>query len=871
MNQALERQLTLVSAPAGSGKTTLLCQWLECVKVKFAWLQIDEKDNDIHILLAYILAALSEIFSHVFEETIILLKANPLPPYLEIITTLVNELDALDETPFILVLDDYQLIHNREIDLLLSEILRFPPRGLRLVIASRRDPSISFSKLRMQKRILDIRFTDLRFTSPEIETFLQQTLEFSLSTAAIEKLKNKTEGWIGGLRMAALSLQDEPDAEGLVSRLHGSSRFLMEYLLDEVLLHQQKETEEFLLKTSILERMNAPLCQAVAGEGSPLGQDRLAQIEQANLFLVPLDDRHEWFRYHHLFRQMLQERLKEKYSQEMITALHERAIKWFATQRLIEEALQHCDAIDDFQSAARLVEAELCEALNRENRLAISRWLALFPEEFLRTRPGLLMLHAWEMHFRFELMAIRPLIKQIQAAIDDETAPGFEEIDRVAMQGQVDILVSQAYFWANKASASKDLARRALAEMPAAWLFVRGNAFFYLGLSMQAGGQGWEVVHLLQQAYQSFSDKMNPACVRLLFGLSHILQQMGDLDQARKFAERLLQDARAARLPLLQGWAHYLLGRFAYEWNQLELAINHFDSLVRLRYVVNFVGAQDGLAGLALSHQAMEQHEQAHQTLEVWQQFLEERQAVQDDRLRSMQVRLAYSQGDLATARRWAISFNPPENGQPLVWIENGVVTKARILLALGSPEALQEVGLLLDSLLKISEQTHNLPLNIAILAMKATWLDAHGHKEEALAVLHQALLLAFPGRFIRTFVDIGPRLARLLRQLKEDQLSNYISQILEAFSVDLQSQQTPKLASSASISALLTERELEVLKLLAGIYSVQEIADMLFISISTLRQHQANIYKKLGVNKRRLAVAKGLEIGLILENHDKR
>jgi len=267
----------------------------------------------------------------------------------------------------------------------------------------------------------------------------------------------------------------------------------------------------------------------------------------------------------------------------------------------------------------------------------------------------------------------------------------------------------------------------------------------------------------------------------------------------------------------------------------------------------------------------MEQHEQAHQTLEVWQQFLEERQAVQDDRLRSMQARLAYSQGDLATARRWAISFNPPENGQPLVWIENGVVTKARILLALGSPEALQEVGLLLDSLLKISEQTHNLPLNIAILAMKATWLDAHGHKEEALAVLHQALLLAFPGRFIRTFVDIGPRLARLLRQLKEDQLSNYISQILEAFSVDLQSQQTPKLASSASISALLTERELEVLKLLAGIYSVQEIADMLFISISTLRQHQANIYKKLGVNKRRLAVAKGLEIGLILENHDKR
>jgi LuxR family maltose regulon positive regulatory protein len=864
LNQALERQLTLVSAPAGFGKTTLLCQWLETAPFKFAWLQLDEEDNRIHVLLAYLLAALSDIFPHAFEETLTLLNASQLPALSIVVATLINELDALGETPFILVLDDYQFIHNREIDLMFGEILRFPPRGLRLVIASRRDPSISFSKLRMQERLLDIRAANLRFSSAEIDAFLVRNLGVSLSGEALETLKNKTEGWIGGLRMAVLTLQDEPDAEGFVNRLHGSSRLLMEYMLDEVLLHQHEETKEFLLKTSILERMNAPLCQAVAGEGDRMARDRLAQIEGANLFLVPLDDRHEWFRYHHLFRQMLQERLKERYSEEQITALHRQAIEWFSAHGSIEEALQHCIAIGDLRSAALLVEAELCEALNREKRLAISRWLALFPEEFLRSRPGLLMLHAWEMHFNFELAGIRPLIKQIQAVIDDESAPGFEEINRRAMQCQVDILVSQTYFWANMSSASITFARKVLAEMPPEWQFVRGNAFFYLGLSMQAEGQGREAVRLLQQAYQAFPDRLSPGRVRVLFGLCYILHQMGDLDQARESAERLLQDARTVRLYLLQGWAHDLLGRCAYERNQLELAATHFAELVRLRYVVNFGGAEDGLAGLALSRQAMGQSEQARQTLETWQQFLRERPGIQNGKFRSLQARLACTQGDLAPAQRWLEGFDPMGNSQMLIWIENSLVTRARILLALETPQALQEVGSLLDLLLVNTEKTYNLPLNIAVLAMKATWLDAQGHNEEALAVLHQALFLAFPGRFIRTFVDLGPRLAGLLGQLKEDQLSNYISQILEAFSVDLRLQKTPKPASSASMSALLTERELEVLKLLAGIYSVQEIADMLFISISTLRQHQANIYKKLGVSKRRLAVAKGIEIGLI-------
>jgi len=879
INNNINRPLTLVCAPAGFGKTTLVCTWLErmaagqdkrATSMPSAWLSLDEKDSDLNLFLRYFIAALRTIFSQACEDTLALLQGPQQPPQADIYTTFSNEIAALPEE-LSLVLDDYHAIRGQAVHDLLSELAHHWPIPLHLVLISRISPPIPLDRIRAKGMLSEIRTRDLRFTFEETAAYFHQAQVAHLNPNILPLLEERFEGWPAGLHLASLSLRSEDSQESVLSALSSENPNITSYLVDEVLTHQFPAIHSFLLKTSILERFCASLCEAVVEEIDVAWNVRacLDWVERSELFIISLDNRRKWYRYHHMFQELLQQRLSVEMTLDQVANLHRLASAWFEKQGLLDEALHHSLAAGDLDLAARQMISGIRDVLNREDRPTLERWLQLLPEELTQRHPGLLMIRVWALQFSWRHDLQAQVLQQVEELLDSGAGAALPADDLQILHGQIQVLRAQQAYFNNQPMLAIDLCQQVLALLPPSWTFVRGGAMLFLGMSMQASDQAQEAERLLLAEYESRVDKYDTYALLLLRSLAFIYLNTGQLDQANRIAQVQLKGATDRRIQIMQNWAHWFLGVLCYSRNELDAGVQYFRQIVKNRYTAQISTYRDAVAGLSLIHQIKGESAEARRMVESISQFDLEQRGSEDNRTCSLRARLMLLQGDLEGAGYWADAFTGPPPDQPFMWLEEPQVTRARVLLARGTDADLRLALQILDALDEIANQTNNTRYKIEILALRALALDAQGHTTAADTVLKQALDLGRPGGFIRVFVDLGKPIQEILcRIAQQGHPRESIQRILAAFPEDGNNQMSsahhPSLGNS-TLAEPLTPRELEVLTLLRGPTSIKEIALDLNISYATARRHTINIYSKLGVNQRWNAVAKAEELKILL------
>ncbi|MCP4165262.1 MAG: hypothetical protein GY759_05125 [Chloroflexi bacterium] len=859
LNQGLERKLTLVAAPVGYGKSTLVAEWLETCERPGAWLSLDENDSDLLVFLNYFIAAVQSIFPEAGRETSALLQAPELPPSPVLTSMLINELDRIEQ-PFILALDDYHLVHDLAVHNLMDELLRHPPRTLHLVLISRLNPPLNLRRLRARGQMVEIRVQDLRFTAAETSAFVQKTMGAPVDHAKAALLQEKTEGWVTGLRLSILSLHGPEDLDQLSIKLPGE-RLATEYLFQEVCENQPQAIQECLLKTSILDRFCASLCETVCGAGPGSlqmgGQDFLNWLMQADLFTISLDDQRLWYRYHHLFQYLLRRQLHKGFDTDSIAQLHRSASAWFAQNDLIDEAIHHALAAGDTVGAAQLIEQNRHDTLDADRWYVLEKWLSELPGEIKQQRPELLLAQAWVSYFTFKLWAIPPIIESVELLLSDNAT---EE----SLRGEVDFFWGHHWFWQGQASRSQYLFQRALERIPRSYHQGRGEAELYWGMAGQMNGRKEMVIQALTNWLYYEQTPQAVRMTRLLGGLIFVHFLSGELIEAERVTQQLGNVATESDNTYIKIWSSYLRGYTHYFWNDLEKAAHYFEAAVNGRYFLQTRAAVDSLAGLTLTYQALGQPHKATATLAM---FLEFAQETNDPAYvaiaRSCQARLALLQGDQKSAVRW-LRTNEQISGPDvmLFWLEIPRLTQCRVLIAQGSAGILQEAENKLDDYVLAAEATHNTRQLIDLLSLKALSYEKQGQTDQALAALQGAVTLAEADAWIRPFLELEPGMTSLLNELGQKGVAqDFITQIVAASPVsppdvtvlDLGRQPEP-----------LTDREMEVLALLARRYRDKEIAAELFISPATVRRHASNIYKKLQVSGRRQAVDKAIALGIL-------
>ena len=872
LDRSLQRPLMLVSAPAGYGKSTLLACWLEASDIPGAWVSLDKNDNDMHLFLAYFLDAVQTLFPGTVQNTVALLNASKLPPLTVLAHSLINELDQIDHS-FILVLDDYHAISDKSVHGLIAELLQHSPAPLHLVLSSRLAPPFPLARFRARSQMGEIRVRDLRFSPEETRVFLEQFTGEPADSVTTALLEEKTEGWVTGLRLALLSLRHRSGLDRMVTSLPVESRYVTDYLLAEVLSNQPEEIQDYLLATAILDRFCAPLCDAVCVSGSRSfeckmgGRHFLKWLEKSDLFVISLDEQGRWFRYHHLFQNLLLRRLKNRVNGEDISALYMRASRWHADNNMIDEALHYALAAGNVSAAAQLVEQNRHAPLNEDKEYILEKWLAKLPDDIVQQRPELLLAKAWVLNYTFALWAIPPLLDAI------ETLPGKES--KEFSRGEVDLFNGIFLFWEGQGERAMELLSRALERIPIANIGVRNEAEIYFAISSQIAGQGKTTVQTYRREFYNETSE-GTRKMRLLGSIIFIHLLSGELVKADEAARHLKDMATRASNAHIETWSSYLLGIVHYQWNNLESARHDFSRAVENRFFLDANADIDSYAGLIFSYQAMQQPDKANQTMNQMMEFAQETSNPDYlPRARSVQARLCLLQGDLESAVRLQettdFSF---DTGATLFWLEVPRITQCRVLVARNSEAGLGEATEKLREHLQFNQATHNIPQMLEILLLQTMACQKQDQTKEALAVLERAVTLARPGGYIRPFVNQGKPMADLLtRLLQYGKAVDYIERILAAFdayeSVGERDKPSPKSEQqprtrNQTLDEPLTNRELEILSFLEQGLQNKEIADRIFISPETVKKHTSNIYRKLDSHNRQQSVVKAYQLGIL-------
>jgi LuxR family transcriptional regulator, maltose regulon positive regulatory protein len=855
LNEGLHRKLTLISASAGFGKTTLVSEWIAGCGRPAAWLSLDEGDNDPNRFLTYLIAALQTVAPGVGQGFLAVLQAPQPPPAEVVLTSLLNEMTTLPDS-FVLVIDDYHIIDSKPVDAILDFLIEHQPRQMHLVIATREDPHLPLARLRVQNQLTELRATDLRFTLSEAAGFLNQMMGLRLSSDDVAALEARTEGWIAGLQLAGIalqgpvSMQGHKDTSSFIKTFTGSHHFVLDYLVEEVLQQQPESVQTFLLGTSVLNRLCGPLCDAVLLSPSALGQETLANLERANLFIVPLDNERRWYRYHHLFGDLLRQRHHQSLAstagdaESRMNELHIRASQWYEDNGLDIEAFHHAAAANDIERAERLIEGKGIPLHFRGAVMAIVDWLGSLAPAVMNARPTLWWRHAALLLVNGQTTGVQEKLQAAEDAIqgseDDEQTRHF--IGRIAVaratlaltRYQVDEMLAQS--------------RRALEYLHPQYLSNRANAYWTMAVAHQwmgnriASRQAFaESIALSQAAGDVF------VSILATIGLGNVQQADNELHLAAQTYRQVLQWAGDQPLQIIYD-AHLGLARILYEWNDLESAEQHgqqglhlalqYDKVID-RFIVCEIFlaqlklAQGDLAGadqlLAQAHQSARQKNFIYRIPEV----------------AAAQVPVLIQQGNLTAAADLAQAHNLP-------------ASLARVHLAQGNPSA----ALALLEPLRQQFDAKNWPderLRVMVLQALALW--AHDEKDTAVQVLAEVLKLSEPEGFIRTFVDEGHPMAELLSAAAARGLMpGYINKLLAAF--ETETKLSP--VTTAPLVEPLTQRELEVLQLIAQGLSNNAISERLFLALSTVKGHIQSIFGKLQVQRRTEAVARARELGLL-------
>ncbi|HUT20784.1 MAG TPA: LuxR C-terminal-related transcriptional regulator [Anaerolineae bacterium] len=898
----LGRKLALISAPAGFGKTTLLSEWIAgCTEdLRIAWVSLDKGDNDLAQFLAYLVAAIQSSDPELGEGAWAMMQS-PQPPAAETaLTSLINDLaerpgPGKRMTSIVLVLDDCHEITADPIHDALVFLLDHLPPQMHVVMASRVDPPWPLARLRARREMTELRAGDLRFTSEETARFLNDAMGLGLSAEDMAALDRRTEGWIAGLQMAALSMRGRKDVESFIQAFSGSHRFILDYLMEEVLDAQSHTIQAFLLKTSILDRLTAPLCDVVMGWDVQTTRSEeqsshtiLTRLERANLFLVPLDDERRWYRYHRLFADLLRTRLEQTYPAE-VTALHQRASGWCERAELIEEAVHYALAGQDLARVADLAEQAALQMLVLGKASILPEWLDALPAEMIQARPRLCVYHAWTQYWAGREVP-EAFLRCAEQALDTVPSLGDqgEWVDAPPSAEQQLLAGHIAAVRAFHALAKRDIPRTLeLAEVARQILpqrdYMRTLASIPLALSHMSRGEDIAVTErIYAEASAAAYESGHPfLAVTLYCYLGATQETRGRLHDAYKTYSKALEVARGPSgqdIPPA-GFPYIGLGGLALEWYDLETAKTRIGRGIELC-------TRWGQAAVLLD---------AHIVLAALQQTLRDWPGVQETLQKAEQlalglgqdptkaqwrndgrVRLWLAQGDLPSAVRWARTSALSADDTPSYVHRLHHIALARVLVAQGredpSGPCLQDALKLLAKLQTAAERAGWTSEAIRIRILQALAYDGRGDVEGALGALSGVLALAEPGGYVRTFVSEGAPIYALLKEAAARGIAPaYVARLLAAFETDTESlEPTAKealLPSPLFPSALvepLSARELEVLRLLRTPLSQPEIADKLYVSVNTIRTHVKHIYQKLDVHSRIEAIERAEELGLI-------
>jgi LuxR family maltose regulon positive regulatory protein len=895
----LQGPLTLLSAPAGSGKTTLLSAWRatpEGQKPPVAWVSLDEGDNDPTRFWRYVLTALDRSVPGAGASALALLRASAEPSMEAVLTSLLNALSALDRD-IVLILDDYHVIEAEPIHRTLAFLIEHLPPCLHLLLATRADPPLPLARLRARGDVTELRAADLRFTAEEAAAFLQQIMGLSLSADEVTALEARTEGWIAGLQLAALSLQGRPteDAATFIAAFTGSHRYLVDYLMDEVLLRQPEEVQSFLAHTCILERLCAPLCAAVIDGDDPnraesiaASQEMLEALERNNLFLIPLDDERRWYRYHHLFADTLRRLHIVHVTVPEASVLHRRAGVWFEQHGLLHEAIGHTLAAGAHEHAADLIGRAARTLGARGEIQTISTWLRALPETTLRARPQLSLMYAWLLVDMRDPHGAEQYLRYAEAAL---TTAGTEEaryLRAVIAAGRAIILVTTG-----DASLAIPQAQAALDGLDTTDVRARSIAAIALGLAFLSQDAVNEAAEAFRHVAVVNRATNYPLFMVLAFvGEACARRAAGALGPARATYEQAIAwSAEHPHPPLLVGSLYTGLADILRERNELEVALDRATHGISLSADLGAVRAERWIEWHVCDLLVLARIKQAQGDLGGALSVVHEAQ----DKLKgfgaisfaallaAFEAQLHLAQGDLDSAVQWLRSVEthePPSRfgltPQFFVYAhEHLQIARTQVLIAQG--RAARDLAparralTLLDRLREKTERSDLAWLQIKTLALQALAYDVLGETAPALVALKQAVALAEPEGYVRVFVDEGRSMAALLRQGQaHGMLPHVMATLLAALdgqgpgSTAQPSVRAPSSAGGPTIPEPLTERERDVLRLLAAGRSNPEIARILYVELNTVKTHVKSLYGKLGVHSRVQATQRAQELGLI-------
>src|SRR6266540_1670780 len=820
LEEATSRDVVLVSTPAGFGKTTLLASWAKRTERPLTWLSLDPDDNDPERFWRYIVAAVERVHKGIGEQALSLLNASAHPTLKAIVTALLNELAARPDE-LVLVLDDYHLIESPAVHDSLAFLLEHLSPGMHLVISSRSDPPFPLARFRARGQLAELRAADLRFTFEEAAAFLRRVWGLNLPEESIAALEARTEGWVTGLQLAALSLRGASDPARLIQHFTGSNRYILDYLTEEVLAQQPDEVRSFLLQTAVLEHLSGPLCDLLTGRSD--GQEMLAHLERANLFLVPLDEQRHWYRYHRLFADLLRARLQEA-DPKRVPELHRKAAAWYKQYGLVSDALRHALAAGEAVWAARLLEQHVEEVLRRGEGETLRGWLAALPQEVVRARPRLALAQAIAAFNAGRLEVAEPLLEQAEQAL--ATAP------------------SEPY------EPSIGKAMSMLANVPASIALLRAAV-------AALRGDAERTTELVRQAQAQLAEDERGPRISVRWNLAQADWMRGRLADAERAFAAIVADGRQAGEPHLTLTASSVLGR-------IQHALWHAREGIALgRQLTTTQTLASGLVRLAWIRQAMGSRAEAREAMEEAYQVMPSREIVALHNLvPAERARLLLAQGEMKQAAHWVEERGLAEEDAPRYARELEELVLARYLLR---QHMADRALALLERLGAAAKAQARIGSLIEIHLLQALGFQAVGKADQAMNVVAQALLQAESEGYIRTFVDEGRSLAALLhRALSRGVTADYTTRILAAFpSVD-QGIQPSSAPVAASFTEPLSARELEVLRLLSSGASNQEIAAELSIALTTARKHVSNIIGKLGVTNRTQAVSRGRDFGLL-------
>jgi LuxR family transcriptional regulator, maltose regulon positive regulatory protein len=876
-------RLTLISAPAGFGKTTLLAEWLATTAAErsVAWLSLEESDNQPATYWTYLITALQAAAPGVGSSALPLLQSGQ-PPVETILTTVLNELGSVPDDLH-LVLDDYHLVDGPDIQAGMTFLLEHLPPQVHLVVSTREDPALPLARLRARGELVEVRAADLRFTLDEVAAYLNDVTGLDLAASDIATLEGRTEGWIAALQLAALSMQGRDDVAGFIAGFAGDDRYIVDYLVEEVLGRQPANVREFLVQTSILDRLSGPLCDAVTGQHG--GKAMLASLDRANLFLVPLDDRRRWYRYHHLFADVLHTHLLDEH-RDQVAALHRRASQWYEQHGEPAQAIRHALAAGDVEQAAGLVELEIPELRRNRQEATIRGFIDAIPDDVVRVRPVLAVGYVGALMAGGEFQGVEDRLQDAErwlaptgaGAAGTWTRPAgmvvMDQGELARLPGAIQMYRAALALVRGDAPATVDHAQRAIHRAAEDDHLTRAGASALMGLAFWGDGD-------LEAAHRAYS-----VCVQGLQRAGHIADVLGcaitladirttqgRLSEALRTYEQALRLAADQDGTVLRGTADMYVGmsQIACERDDLPAATRHLRRAEEL-------GEHTWLPQNPYRWRvAMARVREAERDLEGALDLLEEAQRVYmgdfSPNVRpipALRARILAAQGRVGEALAWAREQGLSADDDLSYLREFEHITLARVLLAQSTAERsalpMRDAARLLQRLLRAAEAGERTGSVIEILVLQALTHHARGDAAGALAALARALTLAEPEGYVRMFAGEGPPMASLLRRVsKQRSRWDYVRRLLNACS--RAGGTTPVGQTAAAGQRLvepLSERELEVLRLLASDLDGPDIARELTVSLNTLRTHTRNIYAKLGVNNRRAAVRQAAELHLL-------